>query len=146
MKFIFCLSVLAGMYPWLSTLSYKARVNIGWSEAEAGCVEGAKEESRKTVRSIIRGLPSQTPKALGTGWAPVLSYGVGYGVHLPQRMLNSECSTLVIPKCGLHHTVGKPSVVTRTEYSFWHLICTLFQKLRDSECREWRTWEQKIKC
>lgn len=38
---------------------------------------------------------------------PVLSYGTGDGAHLPWRVLDSEHSPLVIPKCGLHHPLGK---------------------------------------
>lgn len=67
MKFTFCLSVLAGMYPGLSTLSYKAQVNIERRRADAGCGDDAKKESRETVRSSTGDPLSDWPKALWTG-------------------------------------------------------------------------------
>ena len=59
MKFTFCLSVLAGMYPGLSTLSYKAQVNIERRRADAGCGDGTKESQEKLSGAAL-GMPPQT--------------------------------------------------------------------------------------
>lgn len=70
-----------------------------------------KEELRKTTMSKIRVLPTLDPIQRLSGQAeptpPVLSYGMGYGTHLPLRMPKGECSPLVILKCGPRHPRGK---------------------------------------
>ena len=125
MKFTFCLSVLAGMYPGLSTLSYKAQVNIERRRADAGCGDGTKESQEKLSGAAL-GMPPQTlaKGSLDRLRSPVLSLGFLFHTwRVPRSALNSECSTLVIPKYRLHHTGASLSVVTRTENSFWRLIC-----------------------
>ena len=129
-----------------------------------------KRESRETVRSST----GDPPQTLATGSLdrlrlPVLSLGgrLWCMSALESSTLNTQ--QWVFPPWLFQNTgfitQGQvSSVVTRTENSFWWLIClpkayhiisyhiisyaslSKLQKLRDSECREWRKWEQKIKC
>lgn len=102
MKFTFCLSVLAGMYPGLSTLSYKAQVNIERRRADAGCGDGAKKSQEKLWGAAL-GIPSQTGQRL-SGQAEEPSAKLGGSLWCMPAL---ESPTLNTQQSVFHHGYSK---------------------------------------